>query len=115
MRDRRHQRQDVAPDVRRGRIAVEKQRDGRAFRAGLAIGHAASEDGRFANLDVDRLGHVGSLNTVWNAMALKRSSAFGLRSTFMRRIAPCQDASRKSASSSGSKSDAISPLACASL
>ena len=43
-------------------------------------------------------------------MVLKRSSAFGLRSTFMRRIAPCQDASRKSASSSGSKSEAISPL-----
>jgi len=47
-------------------------------------------------------------------MVLKRSRGAALCSTFMRRIAPCQDASRKSARSWGSNEASISPASCAS-
>src|SRR5260370_302017 len=53
----------------------------------------------------------GLENTVSKTMSLKRSSAAGLRSTFMRRIAPCQEARRNSARSTGSKDESISPRA----
>src|ERR1700730_15499237 len=45
---------------------------------------------------------------------LKRSSAAGPRSTFMRKMAPSQEASKNSASSAASKRESISPAACAS-
>lgn len=48
------------------------------------------------------MGHFCSLNTVSKTMVLKRSSAAGARSTFMRRIAPSQEANRNSARSTGS-------------
>src|SRR5258708_36978080 len=57
---------------------------------------------------------LGLENTVSKTMSLKRSSAAGLRSTFMRRIAPSQEASRNSARSIGSKDESISPIALAS-
>src|SRR6185437_12663366 len=113
MRDRRHKRHDMAPDVGRSRIAMQEQRHRRVWVCDLAIGHGAAQNGLMANQNVGLLDHDGSLNTVWKAMVLKRSSAAGLRSTFMRSMAPCQDASRNSARSPGSKSDAISLASCA--
>src|SRR5207302_10433803 len=67
-------------------------------------------------LQVDRDGvHQGLLaRTVANAMALNCSSGFELRSTFMRSMAPCHPARRKSARSRAGKLSAISPAACAS-
>src|SRR5262249_20973038 len=56
-------------------------------------------------------GHFRALNVVWKAMLLKRSSAAGPRSTFIRSIAPSQEARRNSASSTGSSVESISPAA----
>lgn len=64
MRDRRHQRQDVAPDVRGGGIAVQEQRDRLIAPSCRAVSHRAPKHGRGAHFHVDWLAHVGSLNTV---------------------------------------------------
>jgi hypothetical protein len=63
-RDRRDQRHDVAPNVGRGRIAVQEQRDGRAARSGFAPGHGASQHVVMTKGDIGGIGHDGSLNTV---------------------------------------------------
>ena len=52
---------------------------------------------------------VGALNTVSNTIALNRSRAAGVRSTFMRRIAPSHEANRNSARSRASNCESISP------
>src|SRR5205814_909938 len=114
MRHGRDVRNDVAPDVRRGRVAMQKQCDGGICTPGLAISHEGIERGPVRQDNVGMFAHWDSpcrlsLNTVAKAMVLKRCSAAALRSTFMRRIAPCHDASRKSASSSGGKLESISP------
>src|ERR1700693_961918 len=91
---------------------MQEERDRRIARAGLAIGHLGIEHGKLGQVDVIH-GH-GSLNTVMKTMRLKRSSGSALRSTFMRRMAPCQEESRNSARSCGAKVSAISPAASAS-
>src|ERR1700754_639003 len=82
------------------------------------IGHGGAEHGDLRERDGAsagrRHGHGASLKTVSNAMVLKRSSGAGPRSTFMRNIAPCHEASKNSARSVGSKVVASSPEACAS-
>src|SRR5882724_209743 len=112
-RHRRDKRQDIAPNVGRRRIAVQKEREGRSRSAHLTIGHGGIEHGSLWQGEVCDHGH-GSLKTVEKAIRLKRSRGSVLRVTFMRRIAPSQEASRKSASSSGAKVPAISPMAWAS-
>src|ERR1700722_13722805 len=87
---------------------MEEERDRRVARAGLPIGHLGIEDGKLGQADVDH--GDGSLNTVAKTIRLKRSSGSALRSTFIRRMAPSQDDSRKSAKSSGAKVAAISPV-----
>src|ERR1700677_1672544 len=89
---------------------MEKERNRPVARSGLAIGHLGIEDGKLGQADV--IHGDGSLNTVMKTMRLKRSSGSALRSTFMRRMAPSQDDSRKSAKSSGAKVAAISPAPC---
>ena len=64
---------------------MEKERNRRIARTGLAIGHLGIEDGKLGEADV--IHGQGSLNTVAKAMRLKRSSGSALRSTFMRRMA----------------------------
>jgi len=51
----------------------------------------------------------GFLKTVSNTIVLNRSRAAGRRSTFIRRIAPSQDANRNSASSVASNCESTSP------
>src|SRR6202161_28909 len=89
---------------------MEEEGNRRVARASLPIGHLGLEDGKLGQADV--IHGQGSLNTVAKAMRLKRSSGSVLRSTFMRRMAPSQDDSRKSAKSSGAKVAAISPARC---
>src|SRR5262245_16517846 len=102
-------RDDVAPDVRGCRVAMQEQHDGAAC-ARRHIGQGRAED---IDVVAPQLCCHGCklLNTVANTIDLKRSSGAGLRSTFMRRIAPCHELSRKSASSSALKVVAISPAA----
>ena len=47
MRHRRNQRKDIPPYVRRGRVAVQKERDRFLPPAGLPIGDLRTEDGEF--------------------------------------------------------------------
>src|SRR5258708_10445323 len=58
---------------------------------------------------------LGLENTVSKTMSLKRSSAAGVRLTFLRRISPPQEASKKSAISIRSKDESIFPIASASV
>src|SRR5258706_285962 len=95
-------------DFRRGderveiaHVILETIRDLRAERGKLRQGYV-------------RIHRHSSLKTVSNAIVLKRSSGAALRSTFIRRIAPSQEARRNSARSSAVKVVAISPAACAS-
>src|SRR5262245_45091013 len=106
-------RDDVAPDGGRGRVSVQEQ-DNRAAGAGLDVRDGRAQDGCLAagRLHRARCAHDEGLpNTVANTMDLKRSRGAGLRSTFMRSIAPCHPASRKSARSSAPKVVAMSPAA----
>src|SRR6202020_3349108 len=89
---------------------MEEEGNRRVARASLPIGHLGLEDGKLGQADV--IHGEGSLNIVAKAMRLKRPSGSVLRSTFMRRMAPSQDDSRKSAKSSGAKVAAISPAPC---
>src|ERR1700735_1489422 len=88
---------------------MEKERNRRIARTGLPISHLGIEHGKLGQADV--IHGQASLNTVAKTMRLKRSSGSALRSTFIRRMAPSQDDSRKSAKSSGAKVAAISPVA----
>src|ERR671923_63121 len=80
---KRDVRDDLAPDVRGGRVGVQEERVGSAGVPCLAVGHRRIQDVE----DVHR-GAASALKTVSNAIALKRSSAAEERSTFIRRIAP---------------------------
>ena len=64
MRHGCNERQDVAPDVRRGGIAVQEQRNRRARFSHFAIGHRRSQQGMMANGNLRMLAHDNSLNTV---------------------------------------------------
>src|SRR6185436_10160361 len=116
-RHRRDERDDVAPDVGRCGVAVEQEGDWRPWPPHLAIGHRRIEYGSLWQREVSnhRGRHLpGSLKTVAKAIRLNRCSGSAVRVTFMRRIAPSQEARRKSASSSGAKVLSISPLVWAS-
>src|SRR5262249_33456056 len=80
----------------------------------FAVGHGRAQDVHSGQCDVGQDGHFCSLNTVWKTIVLKRSSGAGPRSTFMRRIAPSQEARRNSARSTGANAESISPMAWAS-
>src|ERR1700733_3929541 len=88
---------------------MQIEHDRPVARSGLAMGALGIEHGKLGQADV--IHGQGSLNIVAKAMRLKRSSGSALRSTFIRRMAPSQDDSRKSAKSSGAKVAAISPAA----
>src|ERR1700722_5960738 len=87
---------------------MQKERDRPVAGSRLAIGHLGIEHGKPGQADV--IHGDGSLNTVAKTMRLKRSSGSALRSTFIRRMAPFQDHSRKTAKSSGAKGVWISPV-----
>src|SRR5512147_365114 len=108
----RDMRQHIAPDIGGGRVAVQEEHCGPVWRAQLPIGHGGSEHGLLPQGDI--AGHGDSRKTVLKAMVLNLSSAAGLRSTFIRRMAPSQEVSRNSASSSGGKRSLISPAVWAS-
>src|SRR3984885_8197202 len=88
---------------------MEKERNRRIARTGLPISHLGIEHGKLGQADV--IHGQASLNTVAKTMRLKRSSGSALRSTFIRRMAPSQDDSRKSAKSLGAKVAGISRVA----
>jgi hypothetical protein len=64
---------------------------------------------------VSRVRFKGGDSTVAKRTRLNCSSGFGLRSTFMRIMAPCQEERRKVATSSASRSLRISPPSCPAL
>src|SRR5262245_530909 len=102
---------DVPPDVGRGGVAVQEQNDGSVRLAGFPVGNRRAENLVASESRVGECCHGSSLKTVWKAMSLKRSSGAAERSTFIRRIAPSHEASRKSANSSAENAEAISPAA----
>src|SRR6516165_4765226 len=116
MRHRRNQRQDIPPYVRRCRVPVQKKRDRCFAISRFPVGHRGTQNIYLGqcNLKVRLDGHFCSLNTVWKTIFLKRSSAAGPRSTFIRRIAPSQEDRRNSARSTGSNVESISPVVWAS-
>src|SRR5260370_26173164 len=109
MRHRRNQRKDMPPYVRRRRVPVQKKRDRCFGISRFPVRHAGTQNIQLGQCDIRKNGHFCSLNMVWKTMFLKRSSAAGPRSTFMRRIAPSQEARRNSARSIGSNAESISP------
>ena len=65
MGDRCNERQDVAPDIGRGGVAVQEQGGRCVRRSRLPIGHRRSQQGLVANADIGVLDHDdSSLNTV---------------------------------------------------
>src|SRR5713101_9537440 len=104
---RRNQRNDISPYVRRGRVPVQKKRDRCFGISRFPVGHGGTQNIHLGQYNIRTDGHYlllecGLENMVWNMMFLKRSSAAGPRSTFIRRIAPSQEARRNSARSVGS-------------
>src|SRR5216683_5788281 len=111
-RHRCDQRNNVSPDVRRRWIPVQKKRDRRFGISRFPVGHGGTQHIHFGQYEIRKDGHFfSSLNTVSKTMFLKRLSAAGPRSTFIRRIAPSQEARRNSARSIGSNVESISPVA----
>src|SRR5882724_8670095 len=114
MRHRCNQRNDFPPYVRRGRVPVQKKRNRCFGISRFPVGHGGTQNTHLGQYDIMKDGHLlllecGLENMVWNMMFLKRSSAAGPRSTFIRRIAPSQEARRNSARSIGSNVESISP------
>src|SRR5215813_10965853 len=97
---------------------MQKKRDRRfaiaLFPPRFPVSHRGAQNIYLRQCNVRDDGHFCSLNTVWKTIFLKRSSASGPRSTFVRRIAPSQEARRNSARSIGSKVESISPVLWAS-
>src|SRR5216683_6172451 len=114
MRRRRNQRNDISPYVRRGRVPVQKKRDRCFGISRFPVAHGGTQNIHLGQYNISKNGHFCSLNTVWKTMFLKRSSAAGPRSTFIRRIAPSHEARRNSARSIGSNVGSISPAVWAS-
>src|SRR5216683_3278747 len=110
MRRSCNQRNDIPPYVRRGRVPVQKKRDRSFGISRFPVGHGGTQNIHLGQYNIRTDGHFlllllvecGWENTVWKTMFLKRSSAAGPRSTFIRRIAPSQEARRNSARSIGS-------------
>src|SRR5260370_29196156 len=102
MRHRSNPRKYIPPYVRRGWVPVQKKRDRRLAISRFPVGHGGTQNIHGGQCNIGKNGHFCSLNTVWKTMFLKRSSAAGPRSTFIRRIAPSQEARRNSARSIGS-------------
>src|SRR5215475_842086 len=91
-----------------------KKRDRRFAISRFPGGHRGIQNLYLRQCNIKVGGHFCSLNTVWKTIFLKRSSAAGPRSTFIRRIAPSQEARRNSERSTGSNVESISPMVWAS-
>ena len=96
-----------------GWIPVQKERGRCLAIARFPVGYRGTEHIYLRQNNVETNCHFllladGLENTVWKTMFLKRSSAEARpRSTFMRRIAPSQEARRNSANSIGSNLESI--------
>src|SRR5882724_7218828 len=92
-RHRRDKRQDIAPNVGRRRIAVQKEREGRSRSAHLTIGHGGIEHGSLWQGEVCDHGH-GSVK-----MAARRSRSMSLRGAASRLKSPIRQPRVKSSAS----------------
>src|SRR4030095_15545144 len=79
MRHRRNQRKNIPPYVRRRRVPVQKQRDWCVAISRFPVGHRGSQNIYLGQCNIREDSHFCSLNTVWKAIFLKRSSAAGPR------------------------------------
>src|SRR5215472_14536514 len=114
-----NQRNNIPPYVRRGRVPVQKKRNRCCGISCFTVSHGGTQNIHLGQYNIRTDGHFlllecGLENTVWKTMFLKRSRAAGPRSTFIRRIAPSQEARRNSARSVASSVESISPAVCAS-